>query len=103
MLCKAQDFFIQARNEVGSFGSRSVTRCQYKDDDFMLAERVKLGRAAAYAFVASEHDPGFLTRDCQPFFVGRVGSKTLVVSNIIRADLVQRFAQKAAPGAAVNK
>lgn len=49
----------------------------------MLAERVKLGRAAAYAFVASEHDPGFLTRDWQPFFVGCVGSKTLVVRNIV--------------------
>lgn len=69
----------------------------------MLAERVKLGRAAAYAFVAGEHDPGFLTRDCQPFFVGRGGCKTLVMSNIVRPDLVQRFAQKAAPGAAINK
>ena len=69
----------------------------------MLAECVKLGRAAAYAFVAGEYDPGFLTRDCQPFFVGRGGSKTLVMNNIVRADLVQRFAQKAAPGAAINK
>ena len=69
----------------------------------MLAERVKLRRAAAYAFVAGKHDPGFSTRDCQPFFVGRGGGKTLVVSNIIRADLVQRFAKKAAPGATIHK
>ena len=64
------------RNEVGGFGSRSVTGCQDKDDDFMLAERVKLRRAAAYSFVAGEHDPSFLTRDGQPFFSsGAAGEK----------------------------
>ena len=69
----------------------------------MIPEGFEFGWMPANSPITRKNDPAFAACHLKPLLIRGIGSKTLVVSNIVRADLVQRFAQKAAPGATIDK
>ncbi|OGT01240.1 MAG: hypothetical protein A2143_11895 [Gallionellales bacterium RBG_16_57_15] len=84
---------METGHEIGGFSRRGIAGRKHEDDDVVLAKGFEFGGAPADVLVAGQYNPGFPARNRQPFLVGRIGRKPLVMGYVIRADLVQRLAQ----------
>lgn len=85
---ESQDFVEKAGNKIGRFSSRGIASRQNENDNLVLAKCFEFRWASANVLVPCEHNPLLPSGNRQPFLIGCIGAKSVVMGNIACPKIV---------------